>query len=265
MIAMLLALAFAQSPPEDWTELAPQDPPVTATSDEIAFEMLIVGEHVVAARRAKVIRKMEELGYKARERRDGTVSFTPPETWMGRGRLWKTGELTFTMPAVSFDEAGPPAAQAPAVDTNMPPPIAGQATFNLPSPTAQRNLQANVRAEVAPLLEGYREALRLRGFGVYLETLPDRMSALWETGIGLDQSPLATHHDRKIALLDFWATRTDTPEGRATSRTVEAFLRNVVQESEHPITPAEAAEAQSRRQDGRPLELTRAPESAPSP
>jgi hypothetical protein len=266
-----LAVAWGQAAPTEegpgpgWTEIPASEAPSgeaapVEAGDEDApdFEVVIVGEHVVSERRAAIVRRFESLGWVARERADGAVVFRPPRAWMGRARLFDTGELTFASPVVALmdTQQQPSNAYDPQLATSgFRQTQTVNAELSLPSPAAQRAIHAEVRAAVAPELAAYQDALRLRGFGRYLDALPDRLAALWQDGVGLDRAAVPEIADRRAALLDFWATRTDTPEGRATSRVVEAFLRNVVQTSASPIPAAEATEAEARRADGRTLDL----------
>lgn len=51
-------------------------------------------------------------------------------------------------------------------------------------------------------------------------------------------------------MLDFWATRTETEDGRAVQAVVSDWLRAVVMTSEAPLTAEEVASAEARRTDG---------------
>ena len=53
------------------------------------------------------------------------------------------------------------------------------------------------------------------------------------------QKKKMTYAERREALYSFWQSRTDTPHGEAVRQAVEAFVRGVVQGSEHPYPMAE--------------------------
>jgi hypothetical protein len=88
--------------------------------------------------------------------------------------------------------------------------------------------------------------------------LPDRLEALWEEGVPLEGSRTpATHARRREALLAYWDSRTCTEWGDRVREAVEAFMRGVVQHSEHPFTEEEVRALNDERRCARPLVLTR--------
>lgn len=220
-------------------------------------EVLVLGEHIVSQARAAVIRTMEELGYKAVRERNGTVILRPPEAWWGKAKLTPWGDLELGGPGLAVDgprESGGAYNADAMLDRDQQSGTLGLAVVS-PSQRKLEGVYAGVRTAVEPGLVAWREAIRRRALGAQLETLPDRLAALWERGEGLGREQLDTVDQRKEALLSYWATRTDTVEGRAVTRTIEMFLREVVQASEHPITAEEAEQAEARREDGRRLDL----------
>ena len=103
MIVLVLAALAADGPPEGWQPVeAP--PPVEApiAVDDTPEEIVIVGEIVVADRRAAVVRAFEGLGWRRLRDRDGTVVLRGPEAWMGKAWLAPTGDLRFTAPVVAL-------------------------------------------------------------------------------------------------------------------------------------------------------------------
>jgi len=88
--------------------------------------------------------------------------------------------------------------------------------------------------------------------------LPDRLEALWSEGTPLSGGPpLATHAQRRQALMSFWASRTDTVWGEQVRRAVTSFCRAVVQSSDHPFTDAEIESFNAGRPGEPPFDLTR--------
>lgn len=82
-----------------------------------------------------------------------------------------------------------------------------------------------------------------------LDWLPQALQELWDHGTPIDGGPpLKTHQQRRSALLQYWESRTETVWGQQVRNAVQAFLRGVVQPSEHPFTEEEIAvfNAQSR-------------------
>lgn len=226
--ATLVALALAQQP-------APAPPVVAAAPVEIT----VYGELEIRRARTAVTRQMEELGYRMRER-DGALIYLPPRRWLGRATFDREGVLAFKRPVVAFprdQETGP-------------------RFVILPSDRILEAERERVREAVQDEVGAYVEVLRATAHRAHMDTLPDRLEELWTAGTPLQPGPeLATPSDRRAAVLAYWATRADTPEGADTSAAVEAWLRAEVQTSEHPVSDSERADAEARRSDGRPLSL----------
>jgi hypothetical protein len=88
-----------------------------------------------------------------------------------------------------------------------------------------------------------------------IDGLPARLQALWEQGAPLSgDEALPTYAQRRAALLEFYASRTDTVWGDAVRDAVAAFLRAVVQRSDEPLT-AEEIERYAREHPDTPLQL----------
>lgn len=281
MIALWLAagLALAQSvevPMDPPAEADPVDRPPSIPDDaervplrlESADEpddedsgpdltIVVIGEQQVRAARDEVVRAMETLGWKSRRKSDGRVVFRGPEPWMGKMILSPNGLVDFTTPAIAW--GGSTGVDVEYQDTPRNPfdPQTGAAGASLgfDGKKKAQAVQAEIRAEVGPALEEYQTTIRRRGFGRTLEDLPGRLDALWTAGEGLDGSTVSDPAARRAQVLDYWASRTDTPEGRAVCRTIEIWLRETVMTSSDPVTPEEAEAAEGRRTDGRRLDV----------
>lgn len=252
MIALLLWAALAQDPAAD--EAAADAPRDVVDGVE---EVLVVGEHVVAEARAAVVRKLEGLGYKAKRERDGAVILRPPEAWMGKATLTPYGDLELATPFIAVEgprETGGEYNAFRDINNDQQAGTVGVGT-SLPGPRQLDGVHAGIRAAVDADLVAWREAIRRRALGRQLEALPDRLDALWQQGVGLDRTQLPDPAQRREALLEYWSSRTDTLEGRAVTRALEIFLREVVATSDHPFTAEEIARAEERREDGRRLDL----------
>lgn len=224
------------------------------------LEVLVIGEQVISAARDDVVRKMKDQGWRAKRKRDGRILFRGPEAWMGKATLMPTGDLNFTIPALALDGLGGiDATYDPSKTANND--VKGGtvgASFSLPAGEARkvRALQGEVYDAVKPQVDDLRNKLAMRSFSAKVSELPERLDALWERGESLDGGSTVTDPAKKRAqVLDYWSTRTDTPEGRTISRTVEIWLRQTVMDSADPVTPEEAAAAEERRNDGRRLDV----------
>ncbi|MEQ1564746.1 MAG: hypothetical protein ABMA64_03825 [Myxococcota bacterium] len=105
-----------------------------------------------------------------------------------------------------------------------------------------RQVEDEAAFELDPKLRVWGDRIADLAVDRKVEALPDRLTLLWRDGAPLDDGPvLATPAERRRALFEFWASRTDTVWGREVQRAVEAFCRAEVQTSEHPFTPEELA------------------------
>ncbi len=264
--------APAAEPPEEDTPpaeappapAAPADtPPAEPTEDgfdeEADLTITVISQAAVSDAESKVVRGMEELGWKARRRRDGIIIFRGPEGWMGKARLHGTGDIDFSTPVLAFNGArntGGTDGTQRGFDNDVQSGTVGVSTSPLPSGRKVRAAQSEIRDAILPLVLEYRDKIQKRHFGTYVGGIPERLDALWDVGTPLSgDSILTTWRDKRAAALDFWSGRLDSPEGRVVSRTIESWLRNTVQNSEHPVTDEERAAAEARREDGRELDI----------
>lgn len=274
MIPLLLSLALAQdpAPPVDdrppeipaEAELLPDEPreivKLRPDGQPEYLEIIVVSPLAVLQARDDVVRAMTAVGWKSRRRKDGTVVFRGPEGWMGKATLLPSGDLEFDQPVLAFggvkDVGSPYDATRKTADGYMGGGTVGVSTIPLPNKEIVRRAQSEIAVAVKDKVDAYRTVLRNRHFSGYVADLPVRLDALWTDGTALDGGdPIPEPARRRKAALDFWATRTNTPEGRTISRTVEVWLREVVMTSAFPVTPEEAAAAEARREDDRKLDL----------
>lgn len=247
----LVTIAFAQEP------ASPADP--------VPYEVTVWGDLAVKQARDDIVSAIEGHGYRVVRRSDGETVFRGRPRWRGKITLSDEGALTFDQPLVVL--APTPAEQYTQdpryEDVSTPDPMltepAGSGASYGPVPVltvqlpSERKLQAGrdeIARDVEDEIEAFLAIKRRTTFEGGLLGLPDRLDALWETGAPLaGGSPLATPEARRRAVLEFWATRTDTPEGRRTAEAVEDWLAAVVEAGPDPIPAEERAEFAARRPD----------------
>lgn len=264
-----------------WAIAAAQDLAVPEPPPPVPYEITVWGDLAVDKARDTIVREIESHGYTVARRKNGDTVFRGHPRWRGNVTLSDDGTLAFSRPILGFS-APPPQlyTQDPLYqDVTRPDPLSIEpacnsstwyesrelseqsaacvgvgpvkATFWLaPSmrklQTGRDQLLADTRDEV----DEYLAIKRRTVFEQSLLDLPDRLDALWATGAPLDPGPpLLTPEARRRAVLEFWATRADTPEGERTSEAVEDWLGAVVESGPTPITPEERAEFSARRPD----------------
>lgn len=222
---------------------AAQDAGDEPTSEEI----VVYGELLVEQARAAVVEQLEILEYDAEvvDRGDYTL-YRSAAPWMGEVLLHDDGWVRVKRQAVRVEGR-----KMPWADANTPGAWAGCfvwpwlcVRFGGATIDHRRWLGVQTRTTTAidPLVRTLGDRIADVAVQRTVQDLPHKLELLWEQGIPLDGGPiLETHAERRAALLAFWAGRTDTVWGDEVRRAVEAFVRGVVQQSDHPFTDAEIA------------------------
>lgn len=282
-----VALAVAQSDPS--SERPPGADPLVEEAGQYAWEgpqvevVEVWGQHALRQKRAEIVRRMEKMGWRARDRR-GQIVFRPPESWMGKVSLTREGELLFGRPVLALRSgqlrahvydpgatlsAEDAAATADAVDLDWSaeefalsgdPELASRVipeatVVLLPSGDRLARVELGVLQAIGEDVGEYRGILWETRFRERLYDLPDQLDRLWETGEAPDGSIQQSPEARRAWVLDWWATRAQTEEGRLMREAAEVWLRATVMDSDHPVTSAEIRAAEARRKDGDTLEL----------
>jgi hypothetical protein len=130
---------------------------------------------------------------------------------------------------------------------------AGPSVWLFPSARRVEVVRDRLVDDLQPEVDAYLKVARRTELENQLALLPDRLDALWTAGTPLDGSPgrIDGADARRRAVLAYWASRTETPEGRRVAEAVESWLAATVQGGEFPITDAERTEFV--RADGRTL------------
>jgi hypothetical protein len=246
VIALVLGLAFGQVA-------------VSSTPDE---EIVVYGELAKAKARDALVKEMERLGWRAIDKGGGHYVFRGPSAWMGKATFDpEMGNLDFRRPAVGFrlanyDDPGTRAtttrydADGQPVDAVQ---TSGAGFWVLPSKRKVDAVWSDVRQATRDELDRYQEVTLGTAFEARLAVIPERLDRLWSQGVPLDGGPaLETGEPRVRAVLEFWATRLDSPDGRRMMKAVEAWIDANLVDQGH-LTEALRVEYEARRDDNRTL------------
>lgn len=241
-------------------------------NEEGVYEITVYGPDAIREARKAMVERMGDIGWEQVRSRNGDLVFRGPSSWMGKAILDRDGYLTFSVPAVAFQsaqtEGSDVATQSETDQSQLAKQSSGGdyqglsrdpgsgvgagASFSLfPGKKKTSAVQEQVLDAVQPELDAYRSAIQDTAFREQLARLPDRLDALWWDGTPLEPSaaPLESFEERRAAVLEYWATRADTPQGRDVCRDVEAWVREVMMNSEHPMTAEEQARANTLAQE----------------
>ncbi len=273
---LLLALALAQDAPaangpdappfvdepapeaeaEPTPEPEPAPEPIPAEAEE---EIVVYGELAVAKARDALVREMERLGWRAKEKGDGTLKFKAPSGWMGSARFDpELASLDFRRNAIGFRLADyqepehtlPPGPTDPAGVAHDAPVSSGAGMWLFPRKKKVDGVWTQVRDTTRDELDAYQKVKYATVFEERLQGIAARLDALYDAGIPLEGDPRPIPEAERLqAIVDFWATRADTREGLRMTKAVEAWLVNRVD----AVPDEMRSKAEARREDARPF------------
>ncbi len=242
--------APATADPTVPTEADPPDEPVDAGT------VVVWSDFQIKLARDAVIQAAKEAGYTQMIRRDDRVVMRHGYNYRGDVVVHNDGRVEVKRQPIQFEPwvgGSSPARWLSCVLVPLCIRPGGQTV----SQRRFRSYQRDALEAVADEAQSFGDKMSTAGLGKKLESLPARLDDLWEHGIPIDGgSVLPTARDRRMALLAYWDTRTETQWGEAVRDLVERYLQGVVQPSAEPVTPAELEAFNLTRTASRPLVLT---------
>ncbi len=273
VIWLCLALAWSQEepPPDPPGQEAPeQEAPaeeqaseddtdaeaqVEYTREEGEYTVIVFSELQLRQAREALMGKAADVGYtRVIEKGDRTI-MRHELPWRGDLVMYDDGRVEVKRQPIRFEAPGDQAKKTNWLWCALLVPClrpAGQLVSQRKFSAYQRSLMEGISGE----LHVFEARLADYGLGQKLDELPDALQDLWDKGIPLDGGPrLESVAERKVALLSYWDTRTETAWGDAVRQTVEAFILGVVQQSDTPLTESEVAGFNQHRKGIRPFDL----------
>lgn len=255
---MIWCLAAIAQEPEPEPEPAPAPAPVSE-------EVMVYGQLRVDQARSAVVERLEDLGFTEEVVDLGDrVVYRHASAWKGEVVLHDDGWMVVQRQPIRVEGR-----RMPWADRGTPLAWAGCHLWpwlcvRLSGGTYSHRKWMAIETETVQALY---EPVRTWGDRVAdlntertIDQLPRRLQALWDQGVPLSgDQRLETHAERRAALLEYYASRTDTVWGDAVRDAVGAFLRAVVQRGDAPLTPEEI-ERYAREHPQVPLVLEAPPE-----
>lgn len=208
---------------------------LAGAQDAASEEIVVIGEAVQRAR-AAVLRELTALGYDRVKERDGVVILKHGSTWKGKVLLHDDGYLEHRRQGFRLVEG--PAKTLPKGTRWLPCVLIPTGCVQSGLGVSRRKLDAQkdrTLTAVEPQLRDLADRLADAALAETLELLPAQLDAVWTQGVPLaGGEPLPTYRARRAEILEFWSTRTDTEWGHHVQDTVGAYVRNVIQVSDHP-------------------------------
>ena len=224
-------------------DLSPEGPPLPPLGPDVAEEVVVTARKASDLRLEELVGRLREIGYGAPiERANGELHFRA----QGVDRPWITlrpdGQL-------DVQRAG----YVPLRDPVSIDEVLGHTVVRFTVPVISERKLAQPRGRLMDAIvddvRAWREALCAEGFEErLLAEIPATLDRVWHDGIPIDgEEVLETPAERRAAILDWWVTRTCTPEGEQVRALVVRYLDHEVQPSAWPVTDAEIAAANARR------------------
>ena len=221
--------------------LAQEAPPPTSG------ETIIVEDTRVARTRKDLENAILDMGYHIKHQEDGRTVYRPDVAWHPTIVVDDDGFVLLRRSPVKFG-AGPNVSGGQRVLAWVFCPLNPSMCVHLGGQIVSKAKLDPKKGAVNDATNEQRiawdEALHDRGQARRIVEVSEALDHLWSEGIPIDApgAPrLATPPERKTALVEFWATRTDTPEGAEVQALVRDFLLYEVSESPWPVTDADRA------------------------
>jgi hypothetical protein len=226
--------------------LAQQAPPPPT-----AQESIIVEDNRVARARRELEKAILDLGYTIKREEDGRVVYRPDVAWHPTIVVDKDGFVILRRSPVRFSTPSTLDPGTRALMWGLCPIMWHLCVHPGGQVVSKAKLDGKkgaANSATNPQRIAWDEALHDRGHARRMAELPEALDHLWSEGVQIDAPgapPLATPPERKAALVEFWATRADTPEGDEVKALVRDFLLYEVSESPWPVTEADRAQARA--------------------
>lgn len=266
LLLLWLGLAWADTPGASQPVEAPvpAEPPASRSDPDgdSVHEIWVFGELMVDQAREELIEDLEAQGYTEVKDKGDYLLLRHPSPYMGEMRIYDDGwvrmkrqPVRLEAPEVPWAKKNSAGAWATCV---LYPPACLKTGGQLVSQRRWYGVQARAIGATEDTIEVYADRVADYRTEETVNELPERLEALWEQGVPLDDGPvLETREARREAVLRYWQSRTDTVWGDRVRLAVEAFLRAEVQTSEWALTDDEITAFNERRTCERRLDLRR--------
>ncbi len=249
--------ASDERPVDDDRDEATVSPESTSESESDDTSTVVVyGELLVDQARSKVAKELQRQGYTERIREEDYTIYRHSEAWKGEVRVYDDGWVRIKRQPVQFK---PPEKSPLGWATCVLPPLCIKAGGQTVSKRIHMSQRRFALSSLGPLAQQYGDRVADLRVDRQLESLGDDLDTLWTTGkpFGSDEAPLVSPLERRTYILKYWESRTDTIWGRRVRAATEAFIREVIQYSDHALSEADIATFNANRTCEQALDLNR--------
>jgi hypothetical protein len=211
-----------------------------------ANEQITVYDMRVAERRQEIVKELRALGYTQVKRENGRAVFRSDVAWHPDVLLYDEGFMLMRRAPPRFEPPKAPGIAGSPLACVLLLPCTHLGGF-LVSGRKLEPQKSEVALETHDVVEAWRSAVVDDAMRVRLSVgIPALLDAIWLGGTAEDGHALPGPADRRKALLEFWATRSDTPEGHEAQGMAATYLEQMVETSPTPLLPEEVAAAEAR-------------------
>lgn len=237
-----------------------------ASGEEVPVEeietIIVYGDLEVETARIELINKLRDNGFTIERRRDNYLLLRHQVPWKGQVKVYDDGWVMVGRQPVRVE-----APQTRFAERNSPLAWAGCLLYPhrcislngiLISEAKFEPIESRAVAMIKPEVDRLSGAISAVATNKKRNELAGQLQSLWELGEPLSgEEIIDSYLERKIALLRYWDSRTETEWGDDMRAGVEAFIRAVVQHSDHPITQKELEQFAVLKRCNRGIDLGR--------
>ncbi len=210
-----------------------------------AGEQITVYDMRVAERRQAIVQELRSLGYTQVKRENGRAVFRSDVSWHPDVLLYDDGFMLMRRPPPRFEPPKAPGIAGSPLACLLLLPCTHVGGL-LVSGRKLEPQKSEVAIETHEVVEAWRSAVVDDAMRERLSIgIPALLDEIWLGGNGEEGQPLPTPADCRKALLHFWATRSDTPEGDEARSIAASYIEQMVETSDTPLLAEEVTAAES--------------------
>ncbi|MBT3221116.1 MAG: hypothetical protein HN348_18705 [Proteobacteria bacterium] len=221
----------------------------TEADEDVDEQITIFGDRLVEKRRAELDAEIRDLGYyKGKELVNGSTVYRPLKPWKPSVIVDNYGFVKLKRSPV---RVGVPREVSPWFNLLCPlaPTQCVRLGGQIVSPRKLDAAKGKVLEKIEPRTNAWQEAIAGTALQRRIdEEVPAMLDTIWNDSDTIPQ-------EKRLAILDFWSSRTCSAEGNRVADVVEAFLEHEVQSSLWPLAAAEIEAANEQVPCSRRLHL----------
>lgn len=237
----------ADSEEESSSEAPSSEPTTTPVIATNSGELIIYGERELARKRGILDTQLREQGYNTVKKKDGRTVYRPDIAWKPSVIIYDEGYMIVRRSPVRFEPWVRGKKENKLRYLSCIPPFIVLCVRSgwLVNERRLAHSKEDVIETSMPSFEAWQEQIIAQATQNRLQNeVPLQLDSLWLDGRSLVDSEqiFESITDRKSELLQFWESRTCTPEGEQVRILIEDYILYEIQNSEYAFSKTELAE-----------------------